>query len=119
MLLEVEREADSAGVQLHLEHFDGVEALREDDVPFDVVIASTGRTLRVGADQTILDGLTKAGISLHSACREGNCGSCETGVIDGGVEHRDLILTPTQRLAGNRMMVCVSRAAGDRIVLDL
>lgn len=119
MLAEVERETPAAGLVLHVEHFAGVEALRADDVPFDVVIASTGRTLRVDADQTILDVLTRSGFVLHSACHEGNCGSCETAVLAGGVEHRDLILTPEQRLAGNRMMVCVSRAAGERIVLDL
>jgi ferredoxin len=119
MLAQVEHETGAQGVELHVEHFTGVDALREDDVAFDVVISSTGRTLRVEADETILDVLTKSGLVLHSACHEGNCGSCETRVCEGGIEHRDLILTPDQRLAGNRMMVCVSRATGDRLVLDL
>jgi ferredoxin len=119
MLDEVERETAARGLTLHTEQYSGVEALQPDDVPFEVELATTGRTLQVGSDETILDVLTASGLIVHSACREGNCGSCETAVLAGDVEHRDLVLTPEQRLAGNRMMVCVSRAIGERIVLDL
>ena len=35
------------------------------------------------------------------------------------VVHRDSVLTDRQRTAGNTMMTCVSRAGGDRLVLDL
>jgi hypothetical protein len=40
-------------------------------------------------------------------------------VLSGAVEHRDVLLTSAQRAAGDRMMVCVSRAAGERVVIDL
>ncbi|MGI5440296.1 2Fe-2S iron-sulfur cluster-binding protein [Streptomyces shenzhenensis] len=63
--------------------------------------------------------LTEAGFDLLKDCEEGICGSCETRVLSGEVDHRDHILTPQERAANDCMMLCVSRAAGDRLVLDL
>ena len=54
-----------------------------------------------------------------SSCREGTCGTCETTVVEGEIDHRDSVLTPTERLNGDVMMICVSRAAGPRLVLEL
>ena len=48
---------------------------------------------------------------LHD-CTEGICGSCETKVIEGEVDHRDYVLTDREKAAGDCMMVCVSRACG-------
>ena len=55
---------------------------------------------------------------LHD-CTEGICGSCETKVIEGEVDHRDYVLTEREKAAGDCMMVCVSRACGKRLVLGL
>jgi hypothetical protein len=38
-------------------------------------------------------------------------------VLAGGVEHRDRVLTGPER--EREMAICVSRADGDRLVLDL
>ena len=51
--------------------------------------------------------------------REGNCGSCETLVLAGSVDNRDVLLTKKQRAGDDRMMICVSRAAGDEITIDV
>ena len=75
--------------------------------------------MAVPAGVTLLDALEASGVRLASACRDGVCGSCETGVLDGAVEHRDSVLSARERDAGNRMMACVSRASGARITLDL
>ncbi|MDR3663982.1 MAG: oxidoreductase, partial [Mycobacterium sp.] len=48
---------------------------------------------------------------------QGFCGACRVAVLDGDVEHRDRVLTPGQRT--DSMMICVSRAAGDAITIDL
>jgi hypothetical protein len=40
-------------------------------------------------------------------------------VIAGEVDHRDSLLTPQERAGGDIMFVCVSRARGSRLVLDL
>lgn len=119
MLDLAESEAARLGVELHLERFTGVEALREDDRAFRLVIPSRGESLDVPADRTALGVLLERGFDIRTACGEGNCGSCETRVLAGGIDHRDVLLTPAQRERGDRMMVCVSRAAGEEIVLDL
>jgi ferredoxin len=73
----------------------------------------------VPTDQTLLEVLRDNGVVVESSCEEGTCGSCETAVVDGAIDHRDSVLTDEERGEGKLMMVCVSRAACPRIVLDL
>ena len=40
-------------------------------------------------------------------------------MLGGEVDHRDSLLTPEERAANDTMFVCVSRAAGPRLILDL
>ncbi|GAA3941269.1 PDR/VanB family oxidoreductase [Actinomadura viridis] len=89
------------------------------DAPFEVVCEMSGVTLLVEPGQTIVDVAEEAGIGVMYSCAEGTCGTCETPVLDGPVDHRDAYLTGEQRAAGDRMMICVSRGAGPRLVLDL
>jgi ferredoxin-NADP reductase len=105
---------------LHTERF----AARHDppgqeDPAFDVVCRRSGRTLNVPPDRSILEVAEAAGVSTLSVCREGVCGTCETRVIEGAPEHRDSLLTPHERAAGETMMICVSRSSSARLVLDL
>jgi ferredoxin-NADP reductase len=87
--------------------------------PFEVVLAQSDVTLQVPADKSILQVIEDAGIPVDSSCREGTCATCETIIINGKGEHRDSLLSEAERAAGESMMICVSRAAGDRLVLDL
>lgn len=120
MVEEVEALVSEFGLELHVEHFQGAVAHREDDFQFDVTLASSGKTISIPPDQSVLDVLEVEGVRVLNACRAGNCGSCETRVLAGRVDHRDLILTPKQRQRNDRMMVCVSRAAnGGSLILDL
>jgi ferredoxin-NADP reductase len=86
---------------------------------FEVELALSGLTLTVAANQSVLQALEEAGVGVLSSCREGTCGTCETPVLAGPVDHRDSLLTPDERAADDTMLVCVSRAAGPRLVLDL
>ena len=86
---------------------------------FEIELKDSGITLQVRADQTILSALKGANIDVQSDCGEGLCGSCEVRVLGGAVDHRDVVLTRGERDAQDRMMVCCSRAAGDRLVLEL
>jgi ferredoxin len=61
----------------------------------------------------------RAGIDTLSSCRQGICGTCETGVLEGLPDHRDSILADHEREANDCMFVCVSRSRTDRLVLDL
>ncbi|WP_323746994.1 PDR/VanB family oxidoreductase [Catenulispora pinisilvae] len=89
------------------------------DRRFEIELSRTGRTLDVPADASILDAVRAAGVPVLYSCTEGTCGTCETDVLDGVPDHRDSVLTAAQRAAGDTMMICVSRARTDRLVLDL
>jgi len=67
----------------------------------------------------LLAALRGANIDVQSDCEEGLCGSCEVRVLDGAIDHRDVVLTRAEREAGQRMMACCSRAREGRIVLEL
>nr|CEL19131.1 Flavodoxin reductases (ferredoxin-NADPH reductases) family 1; Vanillate O-demethylase oxidoreductase [Kibdelosporangium sp. MJ126-NF4]CTQ95067.1 Flavodoxin reductases (ferredoxin-NADPH reductases) family 1; Vanillate O-demethylase oxidoreductase (EC 1.14.13.-) [Kibdelosporangium sp. MJ126-NF4] len=67
----------------------------------------------------MLQVIEEAGIAVPTSCREGTCGTCETEVLEGVVDHRDSVLTPEEQNAHDTMMVCVSRAASPRLVLGL
>ena len=121
MIEEVENLASECGAGVHSERFEGGQALRQDDFAFAVELAKSGRTLTVPADKTLLQVLEENGYHIRRSCKEGNCGTCETKVLSGRIDHRDVLLTPGQREAMDRMMVCVSRAASkdETIALEL
>ncbi len=89
-----------------------------DDGSFTVVLNKSGLSIQVGADQTILDALEQAGVHAPSSCRNGVCGTCETRVLEGVPDHRDKVLSDTERAAGNTMMICCSRATTALLRLD-
>jgi len=89
------------------------------DQPFDVVLVGSRQTLRVGVDQSILECLEAAGCDVLADCRRGECGVCVVPVLDGDVDHRDHVLSTAERDAGKLIQICVSRAKGPRLVLDL
>lgn len=86
---------------------------------FEVVLARAGLTLTVPPDRSVLESLEEAGVDVDSSCREGTCGTCETDVLDGTPDHRDSLLSEDERATGDTMLICVSRACGPRLVLDL
>ena len=86
---------------------------------FEVELATSGQTLTVPPDKSILEVVEDGGVAVLSSCREGTCGTCETAVLDGEVDHRDSLLTPDEQAANDTMFICVSRAAGPKLVLDL
>lgn len=89
------------------------------DHAFEVELALSGRTLAVEAGRSILETVEEAGVTVLSSCREGTCGTCETAVLGGEPDHRDSVLTEDERAEGGFMMICVSRARGRRLVLEL
>lgn len=104
---------------VHTEYFSGRPLADDQNVPFDIRVASTGKIIRVERDQTALDALQCAGIDVQSSCAEGVCGTCMTRVVAGKPDHRDLFLTAQERARNDRFLPCCSRSAGGTLVLDL
>ncbi|MGP3911486.1 PDR/VanB family oxidoreductase [Nonomuraea sp. 10N515B] len=86
---------------------------------FEVELATSGLTLTVPPDRSILEVVEEAGVQVLTSCREGTCGTCETPVLEGVVDHRDSLLTPEEEAANDVMFICVSRAACPKLVLEL
>ncbi|MDV7243091.1 MULTISPECIES: PDR/VanB family oxidoreductase [Rhodococcus] len=89
------------------------------DRPVRVVCERSGISTTVAADRTVLDALEEAGVDVPNSCREGICGTCETRVLCGTPDHRDSLLSSAEQESGTTMMICVSRARSDELVLDL
>jgi ferredoxin-NADP reductase len=110
--------AELPSERIHVEYFAAREPLATSGL-FNVRLARTGRVLRIALGQTILDAVLDAGVRVSYSCMEGICGSCETGVIDGVPDHRDLVLSREQQCANKKMMICCSGSKSPELVLDL
>lgn len=118
-LLRAVEEACPTG-QLRVERFAAPVVERDgDDTAFEVECRRSGVTLNVDAGTSVLEAAENAGLAVASSCRDGICGSCETRVLAGTPDHRDFLLSEAERATGETMMLCVSRCASDRLVLDL
>lgn len=107
---------------LRLERFAAVAPTAEqlvDEHEFEVEAAASGVTVTVPVGVPIIRALEEAGIFPETSCEEGICGTCETKVLEGDVDHRDSLLSEEERERGSTMMICVSRCRGRRLVLDL
>lgn len=102
---------------IHFESFGADTRPRADDQPFEVELRRSGRRLQVPADRTLLEVLRQAQVAVPSSCESGTCGSCKVRLLEGQADHRDLVLLPEEK--GDHIMVCVSRACGSTLALDL
>ncbi len=121
MLKAFEAAAQGAGFpssQIHVEYFTAAaEAATEGG--YVVELARSKREFLVPAGKRILEVLRDGGFDVTYSCEEGVCGACETTVISGQPDHRDSILTESERVASKTMMICCSGSKGARLVLDL
>ncbi|MFI9565835.1 PDR/VanB family oxidoreductase [Streptomyces rishiriensis] len=88
-----------------------------DGDPFEVELRRSGRTLTVPAGSTLLAAVRSELPDTLYSCEQGFCGTCRQRVLAGEVDHRDELLTDAER--GDSMLICVSRARGGRLVLDM
>jgi ferredoxin-NADP reductase len=108
-------------VILKVEYFQGsansLDPLHEH--AFEIELKDSGLVVQVPPDRTVMEALRLVNIDVQSDCGEGLCGSCEVRVLSGKVDHRDKVLTATERQSHSKMMVCCSRAQGNRLVIEL
>ena len=105
--------------RLVFELFTATPAPAGGDAAFDVKIASTGEIVTVGAGQTIIEALEAAGHDVVYDCQRGDCGICQTAVLEGIPDHRDVVLSEEEKASNTVMQICVSRAKTPLLVLDL
>ena len=88
--------------------------------PFEVLLARSNKRVVVGEHQSLLEAIEAAGVEAPYLCRGGACGQCETDVLEheGMFLHKDHWLTQEQHAGGKKIMPCVSRFEGGRLVLD-
>ncbi len=108
---------------VHLERFApasagvGAGVGADGDRPFTVELHRSGGTVAVAAGESALAAVRRELPDTPYSCGQGFCGTCRRRVLAGEVDHRDELLTDRER--EDSMLLCVSRARGERLVLDL
>lgn len=106
--------------RVHLERFSNADStLRAADGSFEVQLASSGRVIQVGAEESVAHALARHGVVIDMSCEQGICGTCLTGVLEGLPEHRDVYLSDDEKAANTQFTPCCSRSRSNRLVLDL
>jgi ferredoxin-NADP reductase len=108
--------AQQHGVPLHYERFAAPPVV--DGVPFDVQLGAGGEVLHVPADRTALETIRSVRPAIAYSCQQGFCGTCKVRVLAGrprvpGVRSSTPTKDPTD------MLICVDRADGGTLVLDI
>ena len=102
---------------VHVESFGARSELSDKEV--EVELRLSEMTIRVQPGTTILDALIEAGAFVSYECKRGECGTCQTPVLEGDPVHRDVCLSDTQRKEEKLMCPCISWSSTPRLVLDI
>lgn len=105
--------------RIHRESFSAAPIEAPTDSGFEVEIASTGQTFFIPTDKSVATVLEEAGIEVLVSCQQGICGSCITGIIEGEPDHKDSVLSDSERKSGKLFTPCCSRSLTPRLVLDI
>ncbi len=102
---------------IHLERFMAAAI----GTPYDVELSRSKKIVSVGTTQSMLEAIEAAGVDAPYFCRGGACGQCEATVVlcDGRLLHADHFLTEEVKASRTKVMPCVSRFEGEKLVLDL
>jgi phthalate 4,5-dioxygenase reductase subunit len=103
---------------VHFEDFGtSVHPGAEGEKAFSVRLARSQVTIDVPPGVSILQALRGRGLPAPSSCESGTCGSCRTRLLAGVADHRDFVLDDDER--ESEIMICVSRAQSEQLMLDL
>ncbi|BBH48777.1 PDR/VanB family oxidoreductase [Pseudomonas sp. KU43P] len=112
--------AKAAGIADARVHFEQFAAAPAAGGAFTLVLGRSGRELQVEEGMTIIQAIENVkAAQVECLCREGVCGTCETRILEGEAEHVDQYLSDEEKASQQTMMICVSRARGSRLVIDL
>jgi ferredoxin-NADP reductase/DMSO/TMAO reductase YedYZ heme-binding membrane subunit len=111
-----ERVTARPDLSLHSQRFTGTTA--SGGAALRVELRRTGCIIDVPANRSVLQAVRDVLPAVPAGCEQGICGDCRTTVLAGEPDHRDELLNSAERAAG-QMLICVSRALSERLVLDL
>jgi carnitine monooxygenase subunit len=112
--------AKAAGIDDARVHFEQFAATPAAGGAFTLVLGKSGRELQVEEGMTIIQAIENVkAAQVECLCREGVCGTCETAILEGEAEHFDQYLSDEEKASQQTLMICVSRARGSRLVIDL
>jgi ferredoxin-NADP reductase len=115
-MLDVVRSAVARqhGVPLHYERFSAPPIV--DGVSFDVQLGAGGEVVHVAADRTTLETIRAVRPAVAYSCQQGFCGTCKVRVLAGQpVAYGNRMA----KKGATEMLICVDRAEGGTVVLDM
>jgi ferredoxin-NADP reductase len=104
--------AEHADAPLHYERFSPPPVV--DGIPFELELARSRRVLWVPANRSALAVMLDREPAAAHSCQQGFCGTCKVKVLAGEVDRRGRTAE-----GDDEMLVCVSRAKSDRVVIDV
>ena len=90
---------------------------RDGEAGFAVEFARSGRTGAIREGQTLLQVAAENGVDIPSACRQGQCGTCKTRLLNGHVRMTAEYGLDSESRARGFVLTCVGHAEGD-VTLD-
>ena len=102
---------EHAEAPLHYERFSPPPVI--DGASFELELARSNRTLIVPANRSALAVMLDHNPMTPYSCQQGYCGTCKVKVLAGQVDHRGRTL-----VGDGEMLVCMSRAKGERLVIE-
>ena len=112
--------AQALGIAPERVHWEQFSSAAPEGGAFTVTLAKSGRQLVVEEGMSILQAIENAqAATVECLCREGVCGTCETFILEGEADHRDQYYSEEEKAAQKSLLICVSRAKGSALVLDL
>jgi ferredoxin-NADP reductase/predicted pyridoxine 5'-phosphate oxidase superfamily flavin-nucleotide-binding protein len=103
--------------RLHFERF--TTAINDNAKPITVTLKQSGKTIKVEAEQTILDAMLAADIPAIYSCKTGECRTCAVKVLAGDPLHFDNALSKVEQEDQQLMCPCISRAKTADLTLDI
>ncbi len=101
-------------------HFEDFGTSAKQDASFEqgfrVRLARSGSVVVVPPGLSILEALRRNGVTVPSSCEAGTCGSCRVTLLEGQADHRDFVLDDDEQ--DTAIMICVSRAISEELVID-
>ena len=116
-VLDSAKKLDWDSEKTHYEAF--VTEMPKDGVEFDVKIRSSGLSVQVQSNETVIAALSKHGINIPVSCEQGICGTCLTRVLDGKPDHKDQFLTDEEHARNDQFTPCCSRSLTSFLLLDI